>query len=165
MLNQSDAMRMMPALAVCVACAVVCGHTSSSASGATACIGGADPEVWLVKTGGFWEQGKRLGHFRIVVVRRGIEHATDWAQLQILERDDRAGKTKVAACVDLDTPSVKGHIRDVRFMKTPGKRTAIALEMQMNGMGEVVMQDIFLVSGEGKLSKLVEAKAVDLDDD
>lgn len=128
------------------------------------CIDAADPDVWLVKTGGFWKQGKRFGHFRIVVIRRGIEHATDWAQLQTIERDDQIQKSRAIACTDLNTPGVKGYARDVTFTKANNKLTAVSIKIEMKGMGDVVLEDVFLVSNEGKVSKLVEARAVDLED-
>jgi hypothetical protein len=124
----------------------------------------AGPDVWLVRTGGFWKQGKRFGHFRVVVVRKGIEHATDWAQLQILESNDQTQKRRVTTCIDLNTPGIKGYARDVTFSKASNKLTAIAVKIEMKGMGDVVLEDVFLVSNDGKVSKLAEAKAVDLED-
>jgi hypothetical protein len=127
-------------------------------------VDAAGPDVWLVRTGGFWKQGKRFGHFRVVVVRKGIEHATDWAQLQLLESNDQSQRRKVTTCVDLLTPGLKGHVRDVTFSKASDKLTAVAVKIEMKGMGEVVLEDVFLVSNDGKVSKLVDAKAVDLGD-
>src|SRR5581483_5236544 len=132
--------------------------------GPTTCIDAADPDVWLVRTGGFWTQGKRFGHFRVVVIRKGIEHATEWAQLQVIESDDQVQKRKAITCVDLSTPGVKGYARDVTFSKATDKLTAISVKVQMKGMDDVVLDDVFLVSSEGKVSKLVEAKAVDFGD-
>jgi hypothetical protein len=137
---------------------------ASGAFPSTACTNAADPDVWLVRTGGFWMQAKRYGQFRVVVLRRGIEHSTEWAQLQILESDDQAQKRRATRCVDLQTPGLKGYVRDVTFTKATGKLTAVSVRVEMKGMGELVLDDVFLVSGEGKISKLVEAKATDLGD-
>jgi hypothetical protein len=70
----------------------------------------------------------------------------------------------VTTCVDLLTPGLKGHVRDVTFSKASDKLTAVAVKIEMKGMGEVVLEDVFLVSNDGKVSKLVDAKAVDLGD-
>jgi hypothetical protein len=138
--------------------------TSSVPLGPSTCIDAADPDAWLVKTGGFWKQGKRFGHFRVVVVRKGIEHATDWAQLQLIESDDQTQKRKAISCIDLHTPGVKGYARDITFAKATDKLTAINVMIEMKGMGDLTLEDVFLVSNDGKVSKLVEAKAVDLND-
>jgi hypothetical protein len=52
----------------------------------------------------------------------------------------------------------------VTFSKASNKLTAIAVKIEMKGMGDVVLEDVFLVSNDGKVSKLAEAKAVDLED-
>jgi len=145
-------------------CPRVATATSSPSLPNTRCIDAADPDVWLARTGGFWRQGKHFGHFRVVVVRRGVEHAIDWAQLQVVESDDQSPNRRVTACIDLGTPGVKGYATDVTFSKASDKLTAVAVRIEMKGMGAVVLEDVFLVTNDGKVSRLVDAKAVDLGD-
>lgn len=148
------------------ATAVASGRASASTGSLapSACTSSADPDIWFLKTGGFWKQGSRFGHYRVAVLRRGIEHAVDWAQLQVVESDEKTQQRRVTACFDLQTPGLKGYVRDIRFKKAADKLTAIEIDIEMKDMGDIVLTDVFLISSDGKLTKLVNAKTTDLGD-
>ena len=54
----------------------------------------------MARSGGAWKQGARSGLYRAVVVRQGVEHATDWVQVQFLEVDDKANARRIRGCVN-----------------------------------------------------------------
>ena len=129
-----------------------------------ACIATLDPGVWLAKTGGAWKQKERYGYLRVVVLRKGIEHATDWVQVQILEVDDKANLTRSRACVDLEAPGLKGYVKDVSFTKIDDTHVAVGLDVEMKAMNGVVLRDVFVIDAKAAAARrVVEAKSVEID--
>lgn len=128
-----------------------------------ACTPASDGEVWMVKTGGAWKQGGRYGHYRAVVVRKGIEHATDWVQVQLLEANDKTNARRVRGCVNLDSPGLKGYVSDLRFTKIDDTHAALSIDIEMKAMKEVVLRDVFVVDAGGAARRVVEAKSVEID--
>jgi hypothetical protein len=129
-----------------------------------ACVAALDPHVWLVKTGGIWRQGDRYGHLRVVVQRKGIEHAIDWVQVQILESDDKAGEQRTRACLDLETPGLKGYVNDVTFTKIDDTHVAVGLDLEMKAMNGLALREIYVVDTRAPAAKrVIEAKSIELD--
>jgi hypothetical protein len=128
------------------------------------CVATLDPQVWLVKTGGPWKQVDRYGLLRIVVLRKGMEHAMDAVQVQILEADDKANEQRLRACVDLEGPGLKAYVTDVTFTKVDDTHVAVGLDLEMKAMNWVVLREIYIVDVKaGAAKRVVEAKTVELD--
>jgi hypothetical protein len=128
-----------------------------------ACAPASDGEVWMVKTGGTWKQGARYGHYRAVVIRKGVEHATDWVQVQFMEADDKANVRRVRGCVNLDSPGLKGYVNDLSFKKIDDTHTAVSIDIEMKAMNDIVLRDVFVVDAKGEARRAVEAKSVEID--
>jgi hypothetical protein len=130
---------------------------------AKACTPAADGEVWMVRTGGTWKQGARYGHYRAVVLRKGIEHASDWVQVQFLEADDKTNTRRVRGCVNLDSPGLKGYVSDLTFKKLDDTRTTLGIDIEMKAMNDVVLRDLFVIDAKGEARRVTEAKSVEID--
>jgi hypothetical protein len=128
-----------------------------------ACQPASDGEVWMVKTGGLWKQGARYGHYRAVVLRKGIEHATDWVQVQFLEADDRTNTRRTSGCVNLSSPGLKGYVTDLSFKKIDDTRAALSIDIEMKAMNDLVLREVFLVDIKGEARRVVEARSVEID--
>ena len=50
--------------------------------------GGIDTTIFVISTGGLWEQGTRYGNWRVIVINRGWEHRRSFLYLQWLKTDD-----------------------------------------------------------------------------
>jgi hypothetical protein len=50
--------------------------------------GGADTTISHISTGGFWEQGKKYGTWRVIVRSLGWEHTRSYVYLQWLKTDE-----------------------------------------------------------------------------
>lgn len=133
------------------------------AAAARACSPSTGDDVWLVKTGGAWRQGTRYGYYRVVVQRKGIEHAADAVEVQISEANDQTGTKPIKTCVPLDTPGLKGHVSDVWFTKISDSRMAIGFDIEMKAMKGIVLREVFVVSSDGETKRVNEAKSVELD--
>ena len=128
-----------------------------------ACLSATNDEVWLAKTGGLWTQGDHYGHYRVLVLRKGIEHAIDQVQVQWLEADDKANVRHARTCINLESPGLKGYVTDVSFKKVDNNRTAIGIDIEMKAMYDVVLREVYLVSAKAEVRRVVEGKYVDLD--
>jgi hypothetical protein len=155
-------MKTLAVVLATVGAVLVGGSKGATAAPPAGCVEPADPSVWLVKTGGFWRAGGRFGHYRVIVRREGVEHASDRAELQIVLTNDKAAKQEISTCTDMKTPGLKGYVEDVTFKKVDDKVTAISLDLSMKSMNDVVVREIVLASYRGKVKRVVEASSLDL---
>ena len=63
----------------------------------------SDVRVVQVVTGGSWVDGTRRGHFRVVVIRDGVDVAHHTTYLQWLERQGLTERVELLESVDLHT--------------------------------------------------------------
>jgi hypothetical protein len=156
-------MRIMLALALA---SVVLSPRLARAGGPAmeSCSTSGEADVWLMKTGGFWRSGGRYGHYRVVVKRVGVEHAIDWAELQIVEVDDRGNTRRITRCVPLRSPGLKGYVADVAFTKVDDTHANISLSIEMKALGRALRSEVFQVSPSEPPRRLVEAKGSEPDD-
>lgn len=129
------------------------------------CRQARDVNVWLLKTGGHWEDGDAHGHFRVLVVRKGVEHAIDSVRVQVTRTIDAKNKREIVRCVDLGTPELKGYVEDVGIVEHGEKRAAIYVDISMKAMEDLVLREVFIVSSNGKVKKVVNADYIDLFDE
>ena len=130
---------------------------------AKSCLPAADGEVWMAKTAGTWKQGARYGYYRAIVVRKGIEHATDWVQVQLLEADDNANVRRVRGCINLESPGLKGYVSDLSFKKVSDNQMALSIDVEMKAMNDLVLREVFLIDSSGSARRIVEARYVEID--
>jgi hypothetical protein len=123
----------------------------------------ASSDVWLSKTGGSWQDGAKYGYYRALAIRKGLEHATDWVQIQILEAHEKSNSVQPKLCADLDTPGLKGYVVDFVFSKLSDKRVALGIDIRMKSMHDIVLREVLLVDHDGKATRLVEAKPVEIE--
>ena len=155
-------MRIIPATAF--ALYLLAGDLSRTSLAKPAkCVPAADPEVWMLKTSGTWTRGKRYGYYRAIVLRKGIEHAMDQVQVQLLEADDKTNSVRVVTCVDLDTPGLKGYVTDLDFEKIDDTRMAVGIDIEMKAMNNIVLREVFLVDATGAAKRLVKADYVEIE--
>jgi hypothetical protein len=133
------------------------------AAPAKACVAATDAEVWMVKTSGTWKQGPRYGYYRALVLRKGIEHASDRVQVQFLEADDKANVRRPRGCVNLESPGLKGHVSDFSFKKVDDTHTLLSIDIDMKAMNDLTLRDVFLIDARGEARQIVDAKSVEID--
>lgn len=123
-----------------------------------------DDYLWMAKTAGSWSYGNKVGFYRVKVYRvPGEAHSGDDVVVDILERDG-SGKRFIKKIVPLDVPGYRGHIRDISFKKIDGERMAIIFDIEMKAMEGLVLREILLISPNGEVKTLVEAKYRDIYD-
>lgn len=131
------------------------------ATGATAgCVDPVATDVWMVKSGGLWKDGDHYGNYRVILSRKGVEHARDDVQVQISRIEGR--ERSIVHCVDLKSPGLKGYVADIRIHSISEQAAAIELSIEMKAMEDIVLQDVFLVSADGSVQQIAEAKYLDL---
>jgi len=135
----------------------------AAAAAAKACVPAPDAEVWMVKTSGTWKQGPRSGYYRVLVLRKGIEHANERVQVQFLEADDKANLRRLRGCVNLDSPGLKGYVSDLGFKKLDDTRIMLSIDIDMKAMNDVTLRELFLIDVKGEARRIVEAKSVEID--
>ena len=123
-----------------------------------------DDYLWMAKTAGSWSDGNKVGFYRVKVYRvPGEAHSGDDVVVDILERDG-SGKQFIKKIVPLDVPGYRGYIRDISFKKIDGERMAIIFGIEMKAMEGLVLREILLISPNGEVKTLVEAKYRDIYD-
>lgn len=121
-----------------------------------------DDYLWMVKTAGTWSGGNKVGFYRVKVYRvPGEAHSGDDVVVEILEQDG-SGKRFIKKSVQLDVPGYRGYIRDISFKKIDEERMAIIFDMEMKAMEGLVLREILLISPNGEVKTLVEAKYHDV---
>ncbi len=126
------------------------------------CLAPTDDDVWMVRSGGYWKQEGRYGDFRVILTRTGVEHAQDRVQVQI-SGDDGKNRT-ILRCLDLPSPGLKGYVQDIRIRSVDDRVAAIELPVEIKAMEGIVLLDAFLVSVDGKVEQISEAKYADVTD-
>jgi len=123
------------------------------------CVDLSSPDIWMLKSRGTWTDGDDYGHYRVVVYRKtGRDHSQDRVQVQITQAKERL---RVAVrCIDLDTPGLKGYVRDIRIQPVNDQAAAIELSIEMKAMEGVILQDVFLVAAAGRVEKILDASKV-----
>ena len=81
----------------CALLALICSPLTSSAQTSL------DPSVSNVVTGGYWEQGKQRGQYRIVVERRGWEHVWSSLRVEWLVEDPDKQEVRVLTSSSVDS--------------------------------------------------------------
>ena len=115
----------------------------------TDCVPVLAPDVWMSKTGGLWTQGDRYGHYRVVVVRSGVEHSIDRVQLEILRVKDET--RTIVHCIALPSPGLKGHVIDLRIHSISESAAVVTLDIEMKAMEGIVLRDAFIVAPTGQV--------------
>lgn len=153
----------------CIACLIVAlvtvglvvrGAVADERKGDVACSTAAiDPDVWMVKSGGLWKLNGEYGNYRVLVVRRGVEHAMDHIEVQVTTVNHKRG---IRHCSVVESPGLKGYVTDIRIHPIGTTRAAIEVDVDMKAMDGVILKEVFLASADGQVTPLVEAKYVDL---
>ena len=71
-----------------VALFLIAYHSVGFSSEQRMFTGGIDPSIWRVVGGGFWQEGKSYGNYRVVVKNVGWEHTRSYLFLQWLKTDN-----------------------------------------------------------------------------
>lgn len=140
----------------------VVGSTQEKGKAPPACANPAtNPDVWLLRSGGLWKQDSAYGNFRVLVVRKGVEHALDHVEVQVTSIVDD-DTTAIRHCSVVPSPGLKGYVTDVSIRSVDDRWAAIELDVEMKAMDGIVLKEVFLASSDGQVLPVVEAKYVDL---
>lgn len=121
-----------------------------------------DDYLWMVKTAGIWSGEDIVVFYRVKVYRvPGEAHSGDDVVVEILEQDS-SGKQFIKKSVQLDVPGYRGYIKDVSFKEIDGERMAIVFDIKMKAMEGLVLREILLISPNGEVKTIVEAKYRDV---
>ncbi len=120
-----------------------------------------DSELFLAKSIGIWQQGKRFGYFQAFVWREGLEHARDRVEVHILEADAKTGERRLLRRVALPTPGIRGYVQDMD-LRMIGNRLFLALDFEMKAMDGAVLREAWLIGPDGHKARIQEARYRDL---
>ena len=150
-----------PWVALVVALQMLTSGASVANAIETDCVPALGPDVWQVKTGGLWEQGDWYGHYRVVVVRSGVEHSFDHVQVQIMRVVDHKTWT-IVRCIALPSPGLKGYVVDLRIHSVSKSAAVVTLDIEMKAMDGTILMDAFIVAPTGQVREVSTAKSKDL---
>lgn len=97
-------------------------------------------DVWLVKSTGTWSHAEAYGYYRVVLYRKGGEHAEDAVQVEILQATGDFRPLVRIKVIPLPVPEYEGFVRDIAF----GKHTDTSID---------IIFDIELKVPEGRLRR------------
>ena len=122
-------------------------------------------DLWMTKTFGTWKNGTQQGYYRALVFRRvGEAHNFDEVVVQLLELEPN-GHRKLIKSIPIPSPGYRGYVVDVSFVRLDDARTAVAIDIEMSAMGEIVLRDVYIVSPKGRLKQVVVAGYKDIAND
>jgi len=131
----------------------------------SSCIWANDKDnyLWLAKTSGTWKADNgTYGYYRGMVYRRlGETGASDKVVIDILEQKT-SGERLLKKEVVLPSPGYAGYVEDIFFKKITEKIMAIQLDIEMNGMGGVVLREVYLISPAGIVKRITRAQYQDI---
>lgn len=149
------------ALSVSSACLAWTGTADSQELPASAQV---PQDVWLVASGGLWEQEESVGRYRVVVLRHGSEPAEDTVDVEILKIVGDLGSERhvTLRTIRLPSPSYKGNVISAHIHSVSKIAAVVDLRIEMRAMNGVVLSDVFLVSPAGEVRPIVVARGVEL---
>ena len=119
-------------------------------------------DLWLSKSIGVWENGKKYGYFKVLVYRSGLEHAGDKIRVMITQADTNNNRQKIKHERWLDSPGYKGFVEGISLKIIKPDKLILGLDIEMKGMEGVVMKEVYIIDSKGKVKKLVDAKYKDM---
>ncbi|MDH5545233.1 MAG: hypothetical protein OEZ43_06550 [Gammaproteobacteria bacterium] len=118
--------------------------------------------IWLLKTGGIWEQNNQYGYYQAHVVRSGLEHVTDKLFVLELLADEKKNTKSIARRYEIPSPGIKAHVHDINFQMLDKQRMLLYVELEMKAMDNAVLREVYLLSPGGKYQLITEAKYKDI---
>lgn len=119
-------------------------------------------DLWLSKSIGVWEKGKKYGYFKVLVYRTGLEHARDKVKVLITQADTKNNRQKIKHEQWLDSPGYKGYVEGVSLKILNPDKLILGIDIEMKGMDGVVMKEVYIIDSKGKVKQVVNVKYKDI---
>ncbi|MGH7926440.1 MAG: hypothetical protein ACREQV_01415 [Candidatus Binatia bacterium] len=140
---------------------ILLGVTAGAAE-ASECRYSDRNDLWMAKTSGIWEAGERYGYFRVLVFRKIGDAAMDTVCVETLSVDESSQNLTVLRTDRLESPGYAGNVSDIHFFGSVKGGMAVGLDIQMRGMNNIVLRDVFVVYSNASPRRIVAAKFVDV---